>query len=227
MFDDRIKNSIEGAYDDIGLGYISEDTRVISHTPMYFGHVYQFALLGEDDLTFVTLFPEKFDGQFIGDAGRDVLDINPMLRMGAFDLDRECGEVSYRSTILLDGSEPSLDIIRSHIIQGFCSTYDFYRSVWRKYCGSDVDHDLAGSINDCIEVTRGMEDIDQMSFHIMRLLIGKYGTRQEIFDVASTCRVLLLSYDDPMLTDAFVDAIGNFYSISDEQFEELRRIVTT
>ncbi len=139
------KKTVKKAYDklDIKVGYDQKNSFV--YTSVKFGEseepVRQFVRIGERELTFLTLSPKSVGSSEIDSVCNEILGLNYNMIMGSFDIDREDGEVHFRSTVALDGSKASTEVVKRHILLGFSSIRQFQKEVWQKHCGSDGKND--------------------------------------------------------------------------------------
>lgn len=129
------RKAVKKAYDDLNLKYTSTKKRIdmCITVSKEFDAVIQSAIITKDVLTFEVFYPENVEKQYIDDVCNDILDINLAISLGSFDIDRQDGQVRFRSAIALDGSELSPDVVKKHIFLGLSSMNFFQKNVWRKY----------------------------------------------------------------------------------------------
>lgn len=130
----EVIKTVEKAYDGLDLEYVSKKKKVLTSVRVSedFDPVFQSVILSGQNLMFITIYPEKVSEQRFADVSNAILRTNCQTIMGALDIDRSDGEVRFRSTIALDGSEPPTEIVKRHIILGFSSMRFFHENVWQK-----------------------------------------------------------------------------------------------
>ena len=145
-----MKKAVKKAYEELELeaGYSAGQKIMYTSVKLAegLGAVRQFVVIGDRDLTFITVFPENA-GQELERVCADVLELNYRLIMGSYDVDRSDGEIRFRSAVGLDSRGPSVDAIKRHIMLGLNSIRQFQDDIWqRHHAGNEGKGDTEGAI---------------------------------------------------------------------------------